>query len=222
MGCGARRASNLRSTQSSIISPLMPPPEVPTQAMTSRSWVSMAKATRTTSPFQQGISKPSEAQRWFDAAAATVPSFDGGNSTHLDQQLSKLVDALMEGVPPAMVRERMADLEARKVALRAELRSTKSPAPRLHPNLAMVYRRRMAELAVALASDDAADARELVWSLVEEIRLIPEGGVLRIEVRGELGAILRAPACFLLLAYNAERPDIFVGAFCIVGCGDRI
>ena len=48
--------------------------EVATQAMTSRSWVSMAKATRTTSRFQQGISKPSEDQRWFDAAAMTVPS----------------------------------------------------------------------------------------------------------------------------------------------------
>ncbi len=60
---GARMASNRRSTQSSmmsrIISPEMPPPDMATQAMISRSWVSMAKATRTTSPFQQGISKPS-------------------------------------------------------------------------------------------------------------------------------------------------------------------
>jgi hypothetical protein len=53
-------ASNRRSAQSSImfliISPEMPPPEVATQAMISRSWVSMAMAMRTTSPFQQGIS----------------------------------------------------------------------------------------------------------------------------------------------------------------------
>ncbi len=49
----------------------------------------------------------------------------------------------------------------------------------------------MAELSDALSSDDGAEARELVRGLVEEIRLVPEEGKLRIEVRGELGAILR-------------------------------
>jgi hypothetical protein len=44
---------------------------------------------------------------------------------------------------------------------------------------------------VNLSSDDGAEARELVRGLVEEIRLMPEDGRLRIEVRGELGAILR-------------------------------
>jgi len=60
---------------SRTISPLIPAPTVATQAMTSRSCVSMAKATRTTSPFQQGISKPSDAQRRFEAGATTVPSW---------------------------------------------------------------------------------------------------------------------------------------------------
>lgn len=56
------------------ISPLMPLPEVATQAMISRLWVSMANAMRTTPPFQQGISNPSEAQRWLEAGAMTTPS----------------------------------------------------------------------------------------------------------------------------------------------------
>ena len=60
---------------SRTISPLIPAPMVATHAMTSRLWVSIAKATRTTSPFQQGISKPSDAQRWFEAGATTVPSW---------------------------------------------------------------------------------------------------------------------------------------------------
>jgi hypothetical protein len=54
-----------------------------------------------------------------------------------------------------------------------------------------------------------AEARELVRSLVAEIRLIPEKGALRIEVRGELGAILRLAEG----AQNAKRPDVSVGAF---------
>jgi hypothetical protein len=49
----------------------------------------------------------------------------------------------------------------------------------------------VAELSEALACDDGAEARELLRGLVEEIRLVPEDGKLRIEVRGELGAILR-------------------------------
>lgn len=66
-----------------------------------------------------------------------------------------------------------------------------TPTPRLHPNLAEVYRQRVAELARALEADDAAEARELVRGLVDVVTLVPEGGKLRIEVRGELAAILR-------------------------------
>jgi hypothetical protein len=41
-----------------------------------------------------------------------------------------------------------------------------------------------------LAQEDAAQARERVRSLVDAIMLIPEDGRLRIEIHGELGAIL--------------------------------
>ena len=108
----------------------------------------------------------------------------------IDRQLNKLVDALVDGVPAAMVRDRMAALETRKVALQAELASAEVPAPRLHPSLAQVYRDRVAELTRVLAQDDAAEAWELIRGLVEAITLIPEDGALRIEVRGALGAIL--------------------------------
>jgi hypothetical protein len=61
-----------------------------------------------------------------------------------------------------------------------------------------VYRERVTELAHVLEADDASEARELVRSLVETITLVPEDGGLRIEVRGELAAILR-------MAQGAER-----------------
>ena len=77
-----------------------------------------------------------------------------------------------------------------------------APAPRLHPGLAEVYRARVADLTAVLAAKDAADAREQVRALVEEVRLVPEGGKLRIEVRGELGAILRLAEG----AGNGQRP----------------
>ena len=107
------------------------------------------------------------------------------------RQIGRLVDAIAEGAPPSSLRERLSALERRAAELEADLAGAEAPAPRLHPGLAEVYRARVAELTTALAADDAAEAREQVRALVEEVRLVPEGGKLRIEVRGELGAILR-------------------------------
>jgi hypothetical protein len=50
------------------------PPVVAHQEIASRSQVSRAKATRTASPFQQGISKQSEVQRRFDRIVMICPS----------------------------------------------------------------------------------------------------------------------------------------------------
>ena len=72
-------AANRLSTASSIMSrtmlPLMPASATACQAMISRSWASMMKATRTRSPFQQAISKPSEHQRRFERMTMTLPSW---------------------------------------------------------------------------------------------------------------------------------------------------
>ncbi len=62
------------------------------------------------------------------------------------QQVSRGVDAILAGTAPAALRERLASLEARKGDLERELATMEAPAPRLHPNLAEVYRSRVAEL----------------------------------------------------------------------------
>ena len=107
------------------------------------------------------------------------------------QQIERLVDAIAEGSPAAAVRSRMATLEARRVTLEAELAEATAPAPRLHPALADVYRDQVAALSAALEGDDASEARDQIRALVEAIRLVPEGGALRVEVRGALAGILR-------------------------------
>ena len=107
------------------------------------------------------------------------------------QQIERLVDAIVGGTPAAAVRERLTVLEQRRLDLEAALASATAPAPRLHPNLASVYRQKVAELTRVLETEDAAEARDLVRSLVETITLVPAGGRLQIEVRGELAAILQ-------------------------------
>jgi len=58
-----------------------------------------------------------------------------------------------------------------------------------------------ASLAEALAASDSAELREMVRGLVEEIRLVPDEGRLRVELRGELAAIVG-----LASGANAKRP----------------
>jgi site-specific DNA recombinase len=137
-----------------------------------------------------------------------------GNITSREAELKKvkasierLVDALENGTPAEAVNERLKVLEARRIVLVTELASSVSPAPRLHPNLAEVYRQKVAALAEALTQDDTSQAREMVRGLVEAIVLVPEEGRLRVQVRGELAAILS-----LSSAPNTKGADISAGA----------
>ena len=82
-----------------------------------------------------------------------------------------------------------------------------APTPRLHPNLAIVYRKKIASLTQALMANGGAAAMKLVRGLVEEIRLVPEGGATRIELRGELAAIIG-----LAGSPNSQSPGVSVGA----------
>jgi len=127
----------------------------------------------------------------------------------LEGQIARAVDAIVEGHASPALRMRLEQMERRKVELEQDLAGMQAPAPRLHPNLAEVYRQRVTELSAALSGESGAEAREVIRGLVEEIRLVPEGGQLRIEVRGELGAMLRLAEG----ARNAERPDDVAGAF---------
>jgi hypothetical protein len=124
--------------------------------------------------------------------------------TKVSQQLSKLVDALADGAPVHAVRERMVDLEARKLRLARELEASEAPAPRLYPRLAEVYRERVAELIAELQAEDSDGLRTRLRTLVDEIRLVPADGGLRVEVRGALGGILRLA--------SGDAPGQLVGA----------
>jgi DNA invertase Pin-like site-specific DNA recombinase len=145
----------------------------------------------------------------LQAEASAGQSAQRAELERVQGQIERAVDAIVAGTASSSLKARLDELEARKAALEAELAGAEAPAPRLHPNLAAVYRDRIADLARVLDTDDAAEAREVVRGLVEAIRLVPEEGRLRIEVRGELGAILRLAEG----ARNGERPGVVAEAF---------
>jgi site-specific DNA recombinase len=106
------------------------------------------------------------------------------------QQIDRLVDAIADGTPVAAVRDRLSNLEQRRLILGTEAATARAPAPRLHPNLAELYRQKVANRVDAVGQEDATEAREPVRGLVDHVMLYPDGNRQRIEVRGELAAIL--------------------------------
>ena len=60
-------------------------------------------------------------------------------------------------------------------------------APRLHPNLAEVYRQRVANLQSALAGPDGTEALERLRALIEKVVLHPasEGRGFQVELTGQ-------------------------------------
>ena len=113
----------------------------------------------------------------------------------VERRLRKLVDAIADGVPARSLKDELLALERRQDELRAELAAQRAPQPLLHPNLAELYREKVARLHEAL-NDEAtkAEAVDLIRSLVDEVRLTPEGGELRVDLRGALAGILALAA----------------------------
>ncbi len=118
----------------------------------------------------------------------------------IERRIKKIVDAIAEGVPARSLKDELMSLEARQDELFAALSETKSPEPFLHPNLAEVYRRKVANLREALETEDTkAEVIEIIRSLIDEIALVPENGELRIDLKGELAGILA-------LASDTKKP----------------
>ena len=85
----------------------------------------------------------------------------------------------------------MIALEAKEDDLNVLLANQPASEPSLHPNLAEMYREKVAALHTALADPRTKDeAFGIIRTLIDEVRLIPEDGQLRVELRGALAGIL--------------------------------
>ena len=92
---------------------------------------------------------------------------------------------------PASLKDELLALEARQETLQTELTVEPDPAPLIHPNLAEVYRRKVAALHDALAGTGTrAEAFEAIRSLISAIVLTPENGELKTDLQGDIAHIL--------------------------------
>ena len=123
----------------------------------------------------------------FDAAKQELAA--------IKSKLAYLVDELADGRGSRSLKDKLVALEAREDDLNALLANQPAREPALHPNLAEVYREKVAALHTALADPRTKDeAFGIIRTLIDEVRLIPENGVLRVEIRGALAGILALSA----------------------------
>jgi site-specific DNA recombinase len=108
-----------------------------------------------------------------------------------EREISRLIEAIKAGVSGGAVKDEMTALEARRSDLLDQLKAAPPPIPRLHPNVAAEYREKILSLREALnAEGTRVEAAECIRGLIEEIRLVPEKGRLRIELFGQLAALI--------------------------------
>ena len=109
----------------------------------------------------------------------------------VERQAQRIVEAIKDGLYVPAMKAEMAELEARRAELEAALAAAPAEPPALHPGLAELYRRKVADLTASLADPDLrTEAAEALRALIEEIRLTPQDGVLTIELVGQLAGIL--------------------------------
>jgi site-specific DNA recombinase len=110
----------------------------------------------------------------------------------LKARRKRMVEAIADGMPARSLCEEMVALEARENELNAMLAARPDAKPFLHPNMAELYREKVASLHEALKGEDVRDeAFNIIRSLIDEVRLVPENKDLKVELRGALAGILQ-------------------------------
>jgi site-specific DNA recombinase len=105
----------------------------------------------------------------------------------VNRKLRGLIEAIAEGIRAPGLQAKLDELEQRKAAVEAELAAAPPPAPRLHPNPAEVYRRKVADLQTALAEPATqTEALEILRGLIERVVLHPADKGVEIELIGEI------------------------------------
>jgi site-specific DNA recombinase len=109
----------------------------------------------------------------------------------IEREIRAIIEAIKSGIRTASMRDELLGLETRKEKLLAMHKQQHRSTPFIDPGLSDLYRKKVHQLREELSTQELrAEASEIVRSLIEEIRLIPENGRLEMEIVGSFPSIL--------------------------------
>ena len=112
----------------------------------------------------------------------------------IEKKMATKISVIEDGGYVKGMVDRLRELEARQEKLTKRLETLPPEIPDIHPNIAGIYRRKVARLAAALGKPEERDAAAsaIRGGLIERIVLAPgeKRGDVRITLRGDLGTIL--------------------------------
>jgi site-specific DNA recombinase len=108
------------------------------------------------------------------------------------RKLDGLIEAIAEGFRAPGLQAKLDELEEHKTRLQSEIDGTPVDTPRLHPNVAEIYRKRVGSLQDALADPATkTEAIEILRGLIERIAVGAAGDGFTVELVGEIANMVR-------------------------------
>jgi len=111
----------------------------------------------------------------------------------IERGIAGIMSAIEDGMYQPSMKTRMDDLEQQKVEILARMEDVPADVPDIHPNIAHIYKTKVAQLHDALADPELHNqAAEAIRALVGEVVLMPgdKRGEVNATLRGELMGIL--------------------------------
>lgn len=100
----------------------------------------------------------------------------------------------LEGLRHWGLQDKLDSLETRRIEIEVKLTAAPAPEPRIHPNLAKLYRRKGEALREALDDPDIRDeALEILRRLIDSVSLVPHDKGFEIELVGNIAKMIAAP-----------------------------
>ena len=107
-------------------------------------------------------------------------------------KLDGLIEAIAEGFRAPSLQLKLDELEQHKLKLEFEIESAPAAAPRLHPNLAEIYRKKVGGLQEALSDPETrSEAIEILRGLIERVAISAAEDGFTVELVGEIANMVR-------------------------------
>ncbi len=117
-----------------------------------------------------------------------------GQFVSRNRKLDALIDAITEGLRSPGLQAKLDELEEHKAALEGELAASPPPAPRFHPNLGELYRRKVERLHEALRDPMIrSEALDILRGLIEAVVMHPTDDGFEVELLGDIASMLELP-----------------------------